>query len=77
MSLLAGIASVVAFSLTTGSAPGRTVAQPVSGTVVLSGWSPSSAERASLKRDRGVRGCSSADHYRAPGINVDSGWRPE
>jgi len=50
MSLLAAVVSVLAFTLTAGSAPAKPVAQPVSGTVVLSGWTSSPEETAALER---------------------------
>jgi multiple sugar transport system substrate-binding protein len=48
MSLLAAVVSVLTFTFAAGSAPGRT--QAVSGTVVLSGWTSSPEETASLER---------------------------
>jgi multiple sugar transport system substrate-binding protein len=50
IALLAAIVSVLTFTLTAGSALGRRVAQPVSGTVVLSGWTSSPEETAALER---------------------------
>jgi multiple sugar transport system substrate-binding protein len=64
ISLLAAIVSVLAFTFAAGSAPGRTLAQPVT-TVVLSGWSSSPEETASLER---VITAFEASH---PTISVD------
>lgn len=65
VSLLAVIATVLAVTLTAGSALGKRVAQPVSGTVVLSGWTSSPEEAASLEH---VIAVFEAAH---PAITVD------